>query len=125
MANVRYSNINLGWRQYWCGFESVLIDLIQFKNDYPGQNTILIQTNAAWYGTVGTNPVTIQAVLYKGGTMVADPTNYTFTNEGFTAGYGAVSSGVVVTLELNDNCIDGQNIKGLEYNVSNFQGRFI
>jgi hypothetical protein len=107
------------------GFESVLIDLIQFKIDYPGQNIITIQTNAAWYGTVGTNPVFIQAKLYKGGTMVADPDNYTFTNEGFTAGYGTVSNGVVVNLELFGNCIDGENIKGLEYNLSNYQGRFV
>jgi hypothetical protein len=107
------------------GFESVLIDLIQFKIDYPGQNIITIQTNAAWYGTVGTNPVFIQAKLYKGGTMVADPDNYTFTNEGFTAGYGTVSNGVVVNLELFGNCIDGENIKALEYNLTNYQGRFI
>jgi len=107
------------------GFESVLIDLIQFKNDYPGQNIITIQTNAAWYGTVGTNPVYMQAKLYKGGTMVADPDNYTFVNEGYTAGYGAVSNGVVITLELFSNCIDGENIKALEYNLTNYQGRFI
>ena len=107
------------------GFESVLIDLIQFKNDYPGQNIITIQTNAAWYGTVGTNPVYMQAKLYKGGTMVADPDNYTFVNEGYTAGYGAVSNGVVVTLELFDNCIDGENIKALEYNLTTYNGRFI
>jgi hypothetical protein len=107
------------------GFESVLIDLIQFKNDYPGQNIITIQTNAAWYGTVGTNPVYMQAKLYKGGTMVADPDNYTFVNEGYTAGYGAVSNGVVVTLELFGNCIDGENIKALEYNLTTYNGRFI
>jgi hypothetical protein len=107
------------------GFESVLIDLIQFKNDYPGQNIITIQTNAAWYGDLGTNPVYIQAKLYKGGTMVADPDNYTFVNEGFTAGYGAISNGTTVTLELFGNCIDGENIKSLEYNLTNYQGRFL
>jgi hypothetical protein len=107
------------------GFESVLINLIQFKNDYPGQNIITIQTNGAWYGTKGVNPVFIQAKLYKGGDMVADPDNYTFINEGFTSAYGTISNGVIVNLELFDNCIDGENIKALEYNLTNYQGRFI
>ena len=47
------------------GFESVLIDLIQFKNDYPSQNIITITTNAAWYGTPGSNPVYIQPYYIK------------------------------------------------------------
>jgi hypothetical protein len=107
------------------GFESVLIDLIQFKLDYPGQNVITIDANAGWYGTVGTNPVYIQAKLYKGGTMVADPDNYTFINEGFTAEYGAISTGEVVTLDLFTNCVDGQDVRSLEYNLINYNGRFI
>jgi len=107
------------------GFESVLIDLIQFKSDYPSQNIITINANAGWYGTVGTNPVYIQAKLYKGGTMVADPDNYTFNNEGFTAAYGAISTGEVVTLDLFTSCVDGQDVRSLEYNLINYNGRFI
>jgi hypothetical protein len=107
------------------GFESVLIDLIQFKLDYPGQNIITINANAGWYGDVGTNPVYIQAKLYKGGTMVAVPDEYTFVNEGFTAAYGAVSTGQVVTLNLFTSCIDGQDVRSLEYNLTNYNGRFI
>jgi hypothetical protein len=107
------------------GFESVLIDLIQFKLDYPGQNIITINANAGWYGTVGTNPVYIQAKLYKGGTMVADPDNYTFINEGYTSSYGAISTGQVVTLDLFTSCVDGQDVRSLEYNLTNYNGRFI
>jgi len=107
------------------GFESVLINLIQFKSDYPGQNIITIDANAGWYGSVGTNPVYIQAKLYKGGTMVADPDNYSFINEGFTAAYGAISTGEVVTLDLFTNCVDGQNVRRLQYNLTNYNGSFI
>jgi hypothetical protein len=107
------------------GFESVLIDLIQFKSDYPGQNIITINANAGWYGDVGTNPVYIQAKLYKGGTMVAVPDEYTFVNEGYTSAYGAISTGEVVTLDLFTNCVDGQNVRSLEYNLTNYNGRFI
>jgi len=107
------------------GFESVLIDLIQFKLDYPGQNIITINANAGWYGDVGTNPVNIQAKLYKGGTMIAVPDEYTFVNEGFTSAYGAISTGKVVTLNLFNDCIDGEDVRSLEYNLINYQGRFI
>jgi hypothetical protein len=107
------------------GFESVLIDLIQFKIDYPGQNIITINANAGWYGDVGTNPVFIQAKLYKGGTMVAVPEDYTFINEGYTSAYGAISTGQVVTLDLFTSCVDGQDVRSLEYNLTNYNGRFI
>ena len=107
------------------GFESVLIDLIQFKSDYPGQNIITINANAGWYGDVGTNPVFIQAKLYKGGTMVAVPEDYTFINEGYTSAYGAISTGQVVTLDLFTSCVDGQDVRSLEYNLTNYNGRFI
>lgn len=106
------------------GFESTLIDLNQFKADYPGQNTIVINAKAFWYGTLGTNPVTIRVTLYKGGTMVADPDNYTFINNTFTAAYGATSPGTIVTTN-ESNCIDGDNITSLQYNLSTFVGTFI
>ena len=106
------------------GFESTLIDLNQFKADYPGQNTIVINAKAFWYGTLGTNPVTIQVTLYKGGNMVADPDNYTFINNTFTAAYGATSPGSIVTTN-ESNCIEGDNITSLQYNLSTFVGTFI
>ena len=107
------------------GFESVLIDLIEFKSQYPGSNTIVIDANAGWYGTVGTNPVYIEATLYKGGTMVADPDNYTFTNSTFTAAYGAISTGQVVTLDLFSSCVDGEPVRSLQYNLTTYNGVFI
>jgi hypothetical protein len=106
------------------GFESVLIDLIEFKSQYPGQNTIVINSKAFWYGTLGTDPVTIQVTLYKGGTMVADPTNYTFYNNTFTAAYGALSPGNTVTTNISQ-CIEGDNITSLQYNLITFNGTFI
>jgi hypothetical protein len=107
------------------GFESVLIDLIEFKSQYPSQNNVLIDTNAGWWGNLGTNPVFIQVILYKGGTMIKIDDAYTFTNDTYTAAYGASSDGVVVTLEFMGNCINGQNVKGLNYNLITYQGTFI
>jgi hypothetical protein len=106
------------------GFESVLIDLIEFKSQYPGENTIVMNSKAFWYGTLGSNPVTIRVTLYKGGTMVADPDNYTFYNNTFTAAYGALSPGTTVTINQSD-CIEGENITSLQYNLTTFNGTFI
>lgn len=106
------------------GFESVLVDLIEFKSQYSGSTTIVMNTKAFWYGSLGTNPVTIQVTLYKGGTMVADPDNYTFVNNTFTAAYGALSPGATVTTNISQ-CIEGDNITSLQYNLSTFVGTFI
>jgi hypothetical protein len=106
------------------GFESVLIDLIEFKSRYPGENIIVMNSKAFWYGTLGLNPVTIQVTLYKGGTMVLDPDNYIFYNNTFTAAYGALSPGTTVTTN-ESNCIEGDNITSLQYNLTTYQGQFI
>jgi hypothetical protein len=106
------------------GFESVLINLIAFKNQFPGENIIVMNSKAFWYGTLGSNPVTIQVTLYKGGTMVDDPDNFTFYNNTFTAAYGALSPGNIVTTN-ESNCIEGDNITSLQYNLTTYQGQFI
>jgi hypothetical protein len=106
------------------GFESVLIDLLEFKSQYPGSNTIVMNSKAFWYGSLGTNPVTIQVTMYKGGIMVPDPDNYTFINNTFTAAYGALSPGNTVTTN-ESNCIEGDNITSLQYNLVTYNGQFI
>jgi len=106
------------------GFESVLIDLIEFKTQYPGQNIITILANAGWYGTVGSNPVVLEVTLYKGGTMIPDPGNYTFINNTFTSAYGAVAPGKTIFLDLMTSCIDGEDVRSLTYNLTTFNGTF-
>ena len=107
------------------GFESVLIDLIEFKQQYPSQNIITILANAGWYGNVGSNPVYIQVTLYKGGVMIPLPDEYTFTNDTYTLAYGATSPGKAITLDLFTSCVDGENVISLQYNLSNYHGNFI
>ena len=63
------------------GFESVLINMATFQTAYPGQ-TMTVDCRAYWYGQVGVNPVTIAAVLWKGGTPTQ--TGYIWTNAGAT-----------------------------------------
>ena len=63
------------------GFESVLINMTAFQTAYPGQ-TMTIDCRAYWYGQPGVNPVTLAAVLWKGGTPT--PTSYKWSNAGAT-----------------------------------------
>jgi hypothetical protein len=106
------------------GFESVLIDLIEFKKQYSGQNIITILANAGWYGTVGSDPVVLQVTLYKGGTMIPDEDNYTFINNTFTSAYGASAPGKTITLDLMTSCVDGEDVRSLTYNLTTFHGTF-
>lgn len=73
------------------GFETVLINLINFKSSvinptHYNASEITIDCRAWWYKTVGTNPVKLNLTLWKGGTIVqptfdtGQPTSYTFTN---------------------------------------------
>jgi hypothetical protein len=52
------------------GFESVLLDINLFKAAYPSATSILIDLRAFWYAQLGTNPVNVEATLWKGGTPV-------------------------------------------------------
>jgi hypothetical protein len=52
------------------GFESVLINLNIFTAAYPSATSIVVDLRAFWFVTVGTNPVNVAAVLWKGGTPV-------------------------------------------------------
>ena len=48
------------------GFESILVDLNQFKLQYPSTTEIVVDCRAHWFGSKGNNPIKISAVLYKG-----------------------------------------------------------
>jgi hypothetical protein len=50
--------------------------------------------------------------------------NFSFTNNTFTAAYGALSPGNTVTTN-ESNCIEGDNITSLQYNLITFNGQFI
>ena len=108
------------------GYESVLIDLIQFKAQYPSYSasTITIDMNGIWFDTQGIQPVVMDVMMYKGGTMQLNQDNYLFYNESYTGLYGVASTGTILTLQ-STTCEDQQNIATLQYNLSNYQGQFI
>ena len=63
------------------GYESVLVNLVQFKTMFPSATEILMDARAFWYNTIGVNPVNIAATLWKGGSPVKDGCgNFCWTN---------------------------------------------
>ena len=106
------------------GYESIFVNLIEFKNRYPLATTISVETNGTWYGEQGFNPVIMQVMLYKGGTVTLDSDNYLFVNNGYTGIFGTQSNGVIVT-EVTTDCVVGTNTGTLTYNLQTYNGQFI
>jgi hypothetical protein len=67
------------------GLESVFIDITKIKANYPGQDTIVVECRAFWWGTIGVNDVNLIASFYKGGAMLkntplTNPMSFNYTN---------------------------------------------
>ena len=54
------------------GFESVLINMSQFKTSYPNSTSLVADFRCLWWTTVGTNDVVAGCTLWQGGTPVKD-----------------------------------------------------
>jgi hypothetical protein len=104
------------------GTESILFDLIEFKNQNPGTVNIEFAFTADWYGSVGANPIYMRATLWKGGTPVQ--VGFTWENTTATGTYLVESNGTVTTLSVQ-NCEPYELVSKLQYNVNTFSGQFI
>jgi hypothetical protein len=80
------------------GFESTMIDFTLLP---AGQNQIVIDCRALWWGQIGIQPVSIGFTLYKGGCMVKQGASgspaYNFTNPTATGTFTGTSSSKVIT----------------------------
>ena len=148
-TRTRISNSNVGMNQYlgWAnldyyptdssqpiltwggdntgnGFEAVLIDLKQFKIQFPSETSITIDMNAMWYNQVGSNPVIMDIIMYKGGIVIPDPNNYSFVAIGATGKYGVASTGTVINL-FSQSPTDLEHVASLQYNLLTYIGQFI
>jgi hypothetical protein len=113
---IRWGGDNQG-----TGYESVLVNLVKFRQDYPNETSVVIDLRAYWYGTVGTNPVNVAATLYKGGTITG-PSNFVFTNTTFTSKYNITSvSKVITSTNRNDSA---ERVATLTYNLTTNTGTF-
>lgn len=80
------------------GYESTMIDFTLIPS---GQNEIVIDCRAFWWGEVGVLPVSIGFTLYKGGCMVKQGSSgtpaYSFTNPTAVGTFAGSSSSKVIT----------------------------
>ena len=100
------------------GFESVLINMTAFQTAFPGQ-TMTVDCRAYWYQTVGVNPVTIAAVLWKGGTPTQ--TGFIWTNAGAT---GTLSlNQILVPVTTEGQAVEmGQHVGTVTYSPTTGTG---
>jgi len=91
------------------GVESVLFDRVTFEAQNPGRTSVSIDLRAMWYGSVGTDPVTITVTSYKGGQMVRS--GFTWANPTAEATYtDFTSTSKVVNLFSRQGSNIGQRV---------------
>ena len=109
------------------GYESVLIDLVQFKTLFPSATEMLIDARAFWYSIVGINPVNIAATLWKGGTPVKDGCgNFCWTNSTATNTFYITSVDKIIKSKgsPNQSLSSGDRAATLRYNLITGDGIF-
>lgn len=104
------------------GFESVLINILQFKIDYPLETSFVVDARCFWYNVVGTNPVDVAATLWKGGTPVKS--GFIWTNPTATNSSSIDSVGIVITSDGSPNkaLTSGQRAATLTYDLVTYLG---
>jgi hypothetical protein len=112
----------------YTGFESVLINLDRFTAAYPSATSVVIDLRAFWFETVGSNPVNVAAVLWKGGTPIKngcynpdENAYFCWTNPTATSTYNIDSVPVVIT---SRDFTRGQRVATLTYNLVTGEGIF-
>jgi hypothetical protein len=120
-ANIQGSPTIMSWGgdNTGQGFESVLINMSAFQTAFPGQ-TMTVDCRAYWYGSVGVNPVTIAAVLWKGGTPTQ--TGYIWTNAGATGTLALNQILVPVTTYAPSSTEFGQHVGTVTYSPTTGSG---
>ena len=99
------------------GFESVLIDLVKFREDFPTEDTIVIDCRAFWFRIVGMNPANISATFYKGGTMIKGTPRYAYTNPTATSVTTYLAEGKqIIANNTPANQVSGERVTTFTFN---------
>jgi hypothetical protein len=97
------------------GTEAVLINVANFKIQYPQVENIVVDCRAQWYGTVGTTPVGLKVTLYQGGEI--SPYGFTWINETSTSQQVLDTKLKNITLLSTDPNSIGSRVATLKYNL--------
>lgn len=102
------------------GVESVWVDISKIRSLRPSWKNIKIDCRCFWYNTPGVNPVTLDIVLYKGGSVVPD--GYGFANGTATDSKILGFATKAVTLSTRNENTNGERICVLSYNMETGYG---
>ena len=118
---LKWSDDNRG-----IGYESVLINLKNFKSIFPSNNNFIIDTRAFWFSNVGNNPIIIHAVMYKGGYEDGTIGNgdFEFHITDFRDSVSLNSTSKIISIKNISPIYDGDRIATFNYNLATNTGRF-
>ena len=102
------------------GVEAVWVDLAKMRTLRTSLQNIKIDCRAFWYTAVGTNPVILDVMLYKGGAMQAN--GYGFENPTATGSKSLGFTTKAVTLATHDAPTNGERIAVMNYNIGTGYG---
>ena len=102
------------------GSESALINVAEFKKQYPSATNLTVDCRVQWFGTAGKNPIVLLISAYKDGTMILD--NFKWTNPTATSNI-EVGKGRVSVSTVSQNAASlGTRVGVLQYDLTTFVG---
>ena len=102
------------------GVEAVWVDLAKMRTLRTSWHNIKIDCRSFWYGSAGTNPVSLDVMLYKGGAMQTD--GYGFANPTATDSKSLGFTTKAVTLESRVSTTPGERIAVMNYSLGTGYG---
>ena len=115
------------------GYESILIDIQKLKALKPDMINFVVDLRAAWFNAgepMGVLPVEVEAIFYKGGTMlksqpVTNPLSFEYTNPTATNSLQVTSDSKVINTRYQaDSGVRLQRLAVFKYNVVTKVGSF-
>jgi hypothetical protein len=106
------------------GFESIFLDIKKLKLQYPGNDKFVVDLRCFWFGTVGTNPVVLNAKFYKGGTMIKGALPFQYTNPTAIETLEFTTNGKIISYQNNLPNNSGERFATFTYTISTAMGEF-
>lgn len=112
---LRFGGDNTG-----TGQEAVLLNVANYKAAYPSDANLKIDTRGQWFGSVGSNPVSLTMTLWKGGTPTL--VGYSWTNSTATDTFTFQSGGKQITFASTNGADLGERVAVVNWNVNTGAG---
>lgn len=114
--------IEFGGDNTGVGVETILVYVANIKAAFPSATSIVVDCRCFWYSTVGTNPVNIEAKLWKGGTPTK--AGFTWTNPTATGTFDINSDSKTISLFTQNPATSGERLATLTYVIATSTGAF-